>query len=72
MDPFPLVMQEPRFDMSRLYAQLAFAHACMPNEASIMKPLSPMMEIIEDGKILDRARATWHRRKRRNRKRPVP
>ncbi len=63
-DPFPLVMPEPRFDAASLTRSLAFAYIVFPSEASIMKPTTEMGEIIETGRMHDRARATWFRRKR--------
>jgi hypothetical protein len=68
---------EPAIDTASIMRRLSLLYAATPSEHAIMKPLSPMMEMIEDAKIRERqrreqieARRTWNRRKRHNRKRP--
>ncbi len=55
--------------MRRTSVDLAIAYACAPRESMLMKPATDFGAMIADGMMLDAARRSWHRRKRKNRTR---
>lgn len=62
--PYEPMIPEPRYDARSLMRSLAFAYVGFPSAAAIMKPATDFGELVETGRMHDRARATWFKRKR--------